>query len=93
MANIKLLVDGTLEAKSETIIFLGHYVNAKGNGFFPTFRYSIDSWGTSAKTIKLQARDHSTLFATKLHETFYWNGSASNPKLRQAVLVIEEIAP
>lgn len=38
---------------------------------------ALTSW-TSAKTIKIQAREYASTNEAKLHQTFYWDGDAGN---------------
>lgn len=87
--SLKLLVDGTLETESETS--LAGNATAAYSGGFCNYEYLIQSWGTSAKTIKMQAREHSASYNSKLHEGHYWDGAVYN-KLRRAVLTITEYA-
>jgi hypothetical protein len=38
---------------------------------------ALTSW-TSAKTIKIQAREYNSTIEAKLHQTFYWDGTSGN---------------
>ena len=44
------------------------------------------SW-TSAKTIKMQAREHNTSNAVELHRTYYWDGAASAQFRRPSLII------
>ena len=46
----------------------------------------LASW-TSAKTLKMQAREHSTSNSVELHRTYYWDGAAT-AKFRRPSLII-----
>lgn len=89
-AHLKLLNNGTLETESETTITPSGTSSNNGE-IFITYSYIIQSWGTSAQTIKMQGRKFSGSYDTKLHETFSWDGTGSTSKLRRAVLKITEI--
>tara|TARA_R110000787_G_scaffold19519_2_gene58457 strand:+ start:88 stop:546 length:459 start_codon:yes stop_codon:yes gene_type:complete len=80
--NMKLMVDGVEETES------------KGGQSFDyqdtyDYQYAVPSWGTSAKTIKLQARDYTTAWDVNLHQLKEADGVASSALVR-AVLKITE---
>lgn len=83
-----LMVDGVVESESET----GYACGDKGvlaGHIYADYTYAIQSWGTTAKQMKLQGMEYSGVYACKLHETEQWAGAAT-PKLRRAVLTITE---
>tara|TARA_R110000772_G_scaffold228575_1_gene339292 strand:- start:540 stop:1484 length:945 start_codon:yes stop_codon:yes gene_type:complete len=53
------------------------------------YEHVVDSWGTSAYIMKLQGKEFSASYDTKIHETYYYEGSASSV-LKRAVLQITE---
>lgn len=91
-AHFKLINNGTLAVESETT-YNPPGTTGNNSEAFVTFSYIVQSWGTTAQTLKLQGRKFSTSYDTKVHETFSWDGAGSTSKLRRAVLEIIEIEP
>ena len=87
LGHFKLLLDGTEQTESKFTAFVS--LSGYGEGFVG-HEYLLDSWGTSAKTLKLQAREYDAANAVKFHETAYVDGAVSSVLVR-AVLTITEI--
>lgn len=87
--NIKLLIDGTVEDESKTTYNSGDGTSLGGD--LVNFSYPINSWGTTEKTLKLQARDYETTKESLLHITNRFDGTTSTQP-REALLTITEYA-
>lgn len=88
VGSFKLLLDGSEQTESKHSIF--DATAGIGEGY-RTFEYLLDSWGTTAKTLKMQAREYLASNEVKWHGTMYVDGAATNLLVR-AVLTITEIA-
>jgi hypothetical protein len=64
----RLLVDGTAETESEAVMSM-ETTNVFAQAF-ETYCYTIQSWGMSAKTIKMQGKENAAGVDVKLHETY-----------------------
>ena len=82
-----LLLDGAEQTESKHSIF--DSTPAIGEGY-RTFEYLLDSWGTTSKTLKMQAREYLASNEVKWHATAYVDGAGSSVLVR-AVLTITEI--
>lgn len=80
----KLQVDGVDETESATVHAGGDLGGGLAGYDFVDYTYAIQSWGTTAKTIKMRAKENQTNTETALHST--------TVEHRRAVLTITEYA-
>lgn len=66
--NFQLLVDGSVE--TESICAMSMETTNIFSQQFENYRYTIQSWGTSAKTVKMQAKENAAGVDVKLHATY-----------------------
>jgi hypothetical protein len=82
----KLVIDGTDENNSRS----NAYPSGANAEILVHFTFIKPSWGTSAKIMKVQGREHAASFDTRLHENYYWDGAAVGSIWRDPVLRITE---
>lgn len=87
----KLIVDASEETESTTTLRAAENVAGGYGGSEMSYVHSLSSWGTSAKTIKLQGREYNNSLDVKLFETVVVDGAIS-ALLKRATLEIVEVS-
>jgi len=94
-ANIQLVSGGIVVPKCKVAYYMGG--NTSSGTYIPIdlftiVRFDIPSWGTTARALKLMARNYNTANPGKIHETYSLEG-AVNSQLVKASLKIQEYFP
>lgn len=89
LAHLRFLRNGTADADSYTTLAPGGSTGTPDAQSLNLFQFMVPSWGTSAQTLKVQARNYDTSRGWKAHGTYYWEGSVSE-QLRDAILCVQE---
>lgn len=87
LMHMQLLLDGAVQTESQTTF---GDASATPQDVDVIYEHRLASWGVTAKTLKMQAREYSASFDTKIHETYFMDGALSSV-LRRAVLTITEL--
>jgi hypothetical protein len=92
MAHFRLVSGGVAVANTTTTIYAGEYRLSGVYGSedeFVIYEQALESWGQSARILKLQGRSNSETTDSKVHETFRTDG-ANVSQLVKATLTIFE---
>lgn len=88
--HVMLLVDGVEQTESKTSMRAAENVAGGYGEHEGTYVHSLDSWGSSAKTIKMQGREYGASLGVKLFETTLSDGAVI-AVLKRATLEIIEV--
>jgi hypothetical protein len=96
-ASFRLVSNGNVVSGSVANFYGGVTLAVPGSNYVPLqqlaiYEQTLPSWGTTARTVKLQGREYNSSNEAKVHETNGAEGSAT-PLLVKATLTILEFLP
>jgi hypothetical protein len=86
IGHYRFLSDGVVQTESPRSI-------VDSRDIIVPFIYQLDSWGTSARTLKLQGREYTAGNEVRWHATYLMDGAISTVLVRANLEIIEYLPP